>query len=328
MRMPCDILPGAGLLKQPGKAFSPYKNALIELGRMEPKLVVLGADLASSAEIDAFAEEFSERFFNVGCAEQNMVGIAAGLAMEGFIPFAHSFGVFVTRRPYEQVVVQVAMEHQNVKLVGVIPGLTSRLGPTHQAVDDLALMRTLPGMVVVAPADATEVEQMPNLLASFEGPAYARCLRRQVPRYFDPARHRLCLGQATRILEGDDVAIVSTGVMLSHCLEASSLLQDEGLSVSLVHVPFLKPLYAEGILGAVGRARLVVTVENHFTCGGLGSAVAELLAEAGLGARLLRVGLQDRFGEPGTPDYLFHRFGLDADAIFGRIIQALTRKYA
>ena len=313
------------LLKQPDAVHGPYRLALADLGAARADVVVLGADLGNSTEVDLFRERFPERFFNVGAAEQNEVAIAAGLAFEGEVPFVHSFGVFLTRRAYEQVCVQVAMHAANVKLIGMIPGLTSRLGPTHQAIEDLSLMRALPGMTVLDLADATEVAQAVRAIADWRGPVYARMMRREVRRLFDPVRYRFEIARAVVLREGDDVAIVSCGLMLEPAIEAVSELLARGLEPALVHCPTLKPLDEASLLAVARRAGAVVTVENHLVTGGLGSAVAEVLAEH-QPCPLERVGIRDTFAVPGTPEYLFERYGLTSRAIVEAALRAIGRK--
>ncbi len=297
------------LLEKPSTTFAPYREAIVKLGERDVRVVVLGADLANSTEIDGFKERFPERFFNLGVAEQNAVGIAAGMAFEGLVPIFHSFGVFATRRPYEQVCIQAAMERSNVKLVGALPGLSSRLGPTHQAIDDLSLMRTLPNMVVVDPADATEMVQALDAIAAHDGPCYMRMMRREVPVIFDPGKYRFVLGRAVEVEAGVDVTILTTGSMLAVALEASDMLREEGKSATILHVPTIKPLDGDAILDCIRVTGCAVTVENHLITGGLGSAVAELLAEE-RPAPLVRVGIEDRFASAGTPEYLFEMQGL------------------
>jgi transketolase len=313
------------LLAEPRRTFAPYGRALAELGARDERVVVLGADLAGSTEIDAFRDRFPERFVNLGVAEQNAVGVAAGLAFEGLVPMFHSFGVFVTRRPYEQVCVQVAMERANVKLVGALPGLSSRLGPTHQAIDDLSLMRTLPGMTVVDPADATEMEQALAAVVAHEGPCYMRMMRREVQVLFDPGAYRFRLGRAVVVRPGADVTLVSTGSVLRVALAAAGMLASEGVEAEVVHVPTLSPLDEETVLGSVDRTNAAVTIENHLVTGGLGSAVAELLA-AHHPAPLERLGVEDTFAAPGTPDVLLERHGLTAPDVAAAAAVAVRRR--
>ena len=309
--------------KEPGEVFGPYGKALVRVGERNERVVVLGADLSGSTEIDGFGERFPERFFNLGVAEQNAVGVAAGLAIEGFVPMFHSFGVFTTRRPYEQVCVQVAMDRANVKLVGALPGLSSRLGATHQAVDDLGLMRTLPNMVVVDPADAVEMVQVLEAAVAYEGPFYFRMMRRDVPVIFEEG-YRFELGKAVAVEEGDDVSLVSTGSMLGAVLEAREALGREGVRASVLHVPTVKPLDVEAVVERAGTGA-VVTVENHLVTGGLGSAVAEVLAEHRPCA-MERIGLRDVFATPGTPEYLLEKYGMGVDDIVKGAHRVLGRK--
>jgi len=313
------------LLPQPQEVMGPYRRTLVAVGEARPRVVVLGAALGNSTEIDAFQQRFPDRFFNVGAAEQNEVDIAAGMAFEGDVPFVHSFGVFLSRRAYEQVCVQVAMHGATVKLVGMIPGLTSRLGPTHQAIEDLSLMRTLPGMTVLDPADATEIEQAVFAMVDHPGPVYARMMRREVRRVLDPDRYRFRIGRAVPLRAGRDVLLVSTGLMLEPTIEAAATLAGEGVSAGVVHVPTLKPLDRECLLDLARDAGAVVTAENHLVTGGLGSAVAETLAES-LPLPLERVGLRDTFAMPGTPEFLFARYGLTADAVAQAARRAIARK--
>jgi len=288
-------------------------------------VLVLGADLGNSTEIDAFRDRFPDRFFNFGAAEQNEVDVAAGLALEGEVPFVHSFGVFLTRRAYEQVIVQVAMHGANVKLVGMIPGLTSRLGPTHQAIEDLSLMRAIPGMTVIDPADATEIEQVVPAIAAWRGPVYTRMMRREVRRVLDPATYRFEVGRAVRLRTGRDVALACSGLMLEPALAAAADLAARGVEADVIHCPTLKPLDEAAILDAAGRCGAVVTAENHLVTGGLGSAVAELAGER-LAVPVERVGIRDTFAVPGSPEYLFARYGLTAEAICAAAVRAISRK--
>lgn len=312
------------ILKELGQDFAPYKRALKAIGEANPRVVVLGADLGNSTEIDGFREKFPERFFNIGVAEQNEVNIAVGLAIEGEIPFVHSFGVFITRRVYEQICVQVAMQNINVKLVGAIPGLTSRLGPTHQAIDDIALMRILPNMVVIDPADATEIEQAVPVIANYQGPVYIRMMRREVPIIFDSHEYQFQIGKAVCLKQGEDIAIITSGIMLKQALSAIVELEQKGIYPTLLHISTIKPIDREAIVNLTKNSSIILTIENHLISGGLGSAVAEIIAEQG-GAFLVRMGLQDEFAVPGSQDYLFKRYKLTSNDIVNNISTALSR---
>ncbi len=312
------------LLEEFGSDFGPYRRTIVEVGQSNPNVVVLGADLGNSTEIDLFQQAFPERFFNMGTAEQNTIGTAVGMAFEGEIPFVHSFGVFVTRRPYEQVCVQVALHQANVKLLGFIPGLTSRLGPTHQAVDDLSLMRTLPDMTVIAPADATEIRQLVPAIADYEGPVYSRMIRREVPIILNPETYKFKIGKAVLLREGGDVTLISTGLILKEVLAAARELEEQGISSSVLHMPTIKPFDTEAVLEQAEKTGAMLTAENHLITGGLGSSVAEVLSEY-KPTPLYRVGLRDRFAEPGTPGYLFDKYRLSAEYIVEGAKKVLER---
>lgn len=300
------------MLAEPRTAPRAYVNTLIELARERKDVLCLITDLAKSTEVDTFREAFPERFFNLGMPEQNMMGVAGGMARCGELPFVHTFGVFATRRPYDQISMSIAYPRLNVKIVGFLPGLTTPGGVTHQAIDDLALMRTLPNMIVLDPADAVELSQAIRIAANQPGPVYFRGLRGAVPVLFDERTHRLAIGRATWVREGADATVVSTGIMVSEAIAASEELAAEGIRAGVLHSPSIKPLDSETIVGAARRTGALVTVENHTIVGGLGSAVAEALAEAGVATRFARIGVRDTYAEGGSQAYLFDKYGLSA----------------
>ena len=294
----------------------PYGQALLALARARPEILCLGADLTHQTETDIFRDALPERFVNAGMAEANMIGIAGGLARAGHVVFVNSFGVFATRRCYDQIAMSVAYPALDVKIVGFMPGLSSPGGPSHQAIDDVALMRALPNMTVVEPADALEVEQAVAAVAARPGPVYLRLKRGEHPRIFDDG-HRLALDRA-QILCGEDggvVAIMAAGMMVPMALAAARTLTANGVPAAVVNVPVVKPLDAATVATMARRARLVVTAENHSAVGGLGSAVAECLAEAGASVPLRRVGIADVFAESGSREFLFAKYGLSTSAI-------------
>ena len=302
----------------------PYGEALTALARTRPQIVCLGADLTRQTETDLFRDAIPERFFNAGMAEANMIGIAAGLARAGHVVFVNTFGVFCTRRCFDQIAMAVAYPRLNVRLVGFMPGLSSPGGPSHQAIEDVALMRALPNMLVLEPADAIEIRQAVTALAGHVGPAYMRLKRGESPLIFEES-HRLQLDRAQRLTgRGEcDVCLIAAGMMLPAALEAARTLERERLAVTVVNAPVIKPLDADTILAAARAARLIITAENHSIIGGLGSAVAEVLAGAGVGAPLRRVGIADVFAESGSRDYLFGRYGLTTQAIVRTAWQGL-----
>ncbi|MGH7903894.1 MAG: transketolase family protein [Candidatus Dormibacteraceae bacterium] len=292
----------------------PYGSALVELARTRPEVVCLSADLTRQCEVDLFRDALPERFFNVGMAEQNMMGIAGALARQGHIPYVHTFGVFCTRHAYDQVAMAIAYPNLPVRLIGFMPGLSSPGGPSHQAIDDVALMRALPNMTVIDVADAVEVRQVVHAIAALPGPVYVRLKRGEIPIMFDDDRH-FDLERAQVLQPGADLCLIAAGMMLPAALVAADALAERGLEVGVLNVPVVKPLDAATVLEACRGTRGVVVAENHTIVGGLGSAVAEALAEAGLGVRLRRVGIPDRFAEAGSVDHLFERHGLTTQHI-------------
>jgi transketolase len=298
------------MLKPPyAIVLKPYGKALVELARSRQDVICLGADLTRQTETDLFRDQIPERFINVGMAEANMIGIAGGLARAGHTVFVNSFGVFCTRRCYDQIAMAVAYPNLNVKIVGFMPGISSPGGPSHQAIDDLALMRALPNMTVVDLTDATEITQAVGAAAAHNGPVYLRLKRGEIPVIFGPS-HRFSLQKAQVLLRGTDVCIVASGMMVPAALAAAQALGENGLSSTVINSPVIKPLDAATVVGAAKLTRLVISAENHSIVGGLGSAVAEALAEAGVGIPLRRIGLKDVFAESGSREFLFEKYGL------------------
>lgn len=288
----------------------PYPNAFIPWARDREDVLCLSADLTSSCEVDVFRDTYPDRFISCGMAEQNMMGVAAGLAREGFSPFIHTFGVFVTRRPYDQLAMSIAYPKLRVRLMGFLPGLTTPGGVTHQAIDDVALMRATPNLTVVDTGDATEVETVLDAIDGVDGPVYCRVLRKEVPRLFDSP---IELGAARVLSEGGDVCVLSSGICTEEALRAVATIRAAGVGVSHLHVSTLKPFADPTVTEAIAGARSgVVTVENHSIVGGLGSVVAELIAVEGLGRRLIRLGLRDRYAYGASREHLLHEFGLTA----------------
>jgi transketolase len=294
----------------------PYGAALVELARRRRDIVCLGADLTRQTETDLFREEISDRFINIGMAEANMLSIAGGLARAGHTVFVNTFGVFCTRRCLDQIAMSVAYPNLNVKIVGFMPGLSSPGGPSHQAIEDVALMRALPNMAVVEPADAIETKQVVGAIAERPGPVYLRLKRGEIPLIFDDS-HRLDLTRAQVVTgeEGDDVCIVASGMMLPASLAAARTLAENGITAAVINVSVIKPLDGATVAAAARGSRLVITAENHTIIGGLGSAVAETLAEAGIATPLRRIGIADTFAEAGSREYLFTKYGLSTQHI-------------
>ncbi len=288
-----------------------FGQALVELGRRNPDVVVLDADLAPATKTIYFAQAFPDRFIQVGIAEQNMVGIAAGLATLGFIPFTSTFACFATKRDTDQIRIMVAQPRLNVKITGAYGGiLAGKTGKTHQSVQDLAIMRSMPNMTVVAPGDATEAAQAIEAIAEYEGPVYLRLARDPSPAIC-PVGYRFTLGRSVVLRQGTDITLIGTGVESARVMAAADLLAAEGIQAHVLHVPTLKPLDIQGIVSAAARTGQVVTAEDHTIIGGLGSAVAEVLGEH-CPLPLRRVGLNDCFAESAPDDLLLEKYGLTA----------------
>jgi len=287
-----------------------YGEALVELGRENPNVVVLEADLSKSTMSALFAKEFPERFFNFGVAEADMIGAAAGFAVSGKIPFASSFAVFCTGRAWEQVRLVVGYAHNNVKIGGSHAGITvGEDGASHQMNEDLALMRVIPGMTILVPADAAEMKQAVRAAAAHQGPVYIRLGRMPAPAIFDDS-YRFEIGRAVQLREGKDIALIGCGIMVDACLKAADLLAAEaGLSAAVINMSTIKPLDRAMIIEAAKRCGRIVTAEEHSIIGGLGSAVAEVLAEE-CPTPMGRIGLRDSFGESGKPAELLEKFGM------------------
>jgi transketolase len=294
---------------------APFGHALVRAAEKNPRIVGLTADLGKYTDIHVFAEKFPSRFFQMGMAEQSMVGCAAGLARTGFVPFATTYCVFATRRAYDFIAMGAALGRINVKIVAGLPGLTTGYGGTHQGIEDLALMCAVPNLTVIDPCDATETAQATQAIAEHDGPVYMRLLRGQVPVSLDPATHHFRIGKARLLADGPDVAIISTGLMTGRALDAVRLLAAAGVRASLLHVATLKPLDKEAIASLIGRVDRVVTAENHVITGGLGTAVAEVSVEAGRPIRLRKVGIPDCFCDSGSIPYLVKRYRMDASDI-------------
>ena len=307
-----------------GTILKPFGQALVELGRRREDVVCLGADLTRQTETDLFRDTFPGRFFNAGMAEANAIGIAGGLARAGHTVFFATFGVFATRRCLDQIAMAIAYPGLNVKVVGFMPGLSSPGGPSHQAIEDVALMRALPNMTVVDVADAVETRLAVQAIADHEGPVYLRLKRGEIPVIFGED-HEFALDRAQVLRPGGEVMIAASGMMVSAAIAAAESLGAHGIDAGVLNVPVLKPLDSATILRAAAGVRAVITAENHSVVGGLGSAVAEVLAESGSPALLRRVGIQDRFAESGSRPYLFSRYGLSVADIVRSAWDALGR---
>lgn len=298
---------------------APFAQALVDIGRIDSRIVALTADLGKYTDVDGFAQCFPERFFQVGMAEQNMMGIAAGLARTGCIPFATTYCVFATRRAYDFIAMGAALGKANVKVIAGLPGLTTGYGGTHQGIEDIALMRSVPNLVVIDPCDATELTQAVAAIASYQGPVYMRLLRGKVSIVLDPNKYRFELGRAKLLQDGDDVLLISTGLMTGRALDAAKQLGVAGISAAVLHIGTIKPLDRDSLLSVIRRHQRVVVAENHFVSGGLASAIADILIDAGISVRLRRIGIPDVFCESGSIPYLNKRYRMNAEDIVSTV---------
>ena len=295
-----------------------FGETLAELGATDPRIVVLDGDLGNSTRADIFEKAFPDRFFQMGIAEQNMLGVAAGMATIGYVPFISTFAAFATARALDPIRVLIAQPGLNVKIAGAYSGLLAgKTGKTHISFDDLAVMRALGNMTVVAPVDETETRMAIKAIVDYDGPVYLRLTRQPAPLVFDEA-YRFELGKAVIVREGADVTLISTGVQTSRTLEAAESLAGEGIDAHVLHVPTLKPLDTVAIVEAASRTGLVATVEEHSIIGGLGGAVAETLVEHHP-VPMKRIGLPDTFAESGPDDALLDKYGISS----GRVAEAV-----
>ena len=296
-----------------------YGSALVELGREHEELVVLDADLAGSTQTGVFGKEFPERHINCGIAEANMTGVAAGLAASGKVPFMSSFAMFATARNYEQIRNSIGYPGLNVKIAASHAGISvGEDGATHQCLEDMALMRQIPGMVVLNPAD--DVEARAAIKAAFEyvGPVYIRLGRLAVPVLNDEENYKFEMGKGVVLKEGTDVSIFATGLEVYEAVLAAEMLEKDGISAEVVNIHTIKPIDKELVIASATKTGKVVTVEEHFTIGGLGSAVCEVLSE-NAPTKVLRIGVDDRFGESGPALELIHKYELDAEGIYKKV---------
>ena len=295
-----------------------FGDTLVSLGWTNPNVVVLDADLANSTKADKFAMAYPDRFLQMGIAEQNFVGVAVGLASLGFVPWLSTFTVFFTHRAIDPIRMLVAQTKANVKIGAAYSGLLTGLtGKTHQDVQDIAIMRAMPDMTVLAPADAIEGEAIIRWATEFQGPVYLRLARDASANVFDE-KYSFVPGKTISLREGSDVLLISTGPQSVRCLQAAELLQGQGVSAGVLHVPSIKPVNKEEIVSASEKAKLVITVEEHTIYGGLGGLVAEILSEASP-RKVVRFGIEDRWGESAPNDYLLDLFQMSPPRLSERI---------
>jgi transketolase len=304
-----------------------HAKHFVKWAKERPEVLVLSADLTSSVEVDLFKATYPERFLSMGLTEQNMLSMAGGLAREGFSPWIHTFAVFIYRRAYDQVAMSVAYPNLPVRMIGFLPGILTPGGATHQAIEDVAVMRALPNVTILETGDATEVESVLDVAQSINGPVYVRMLRGEIPRLFDQSEP-MVFNRARVLSTGSDIALITSGICTEEAMRVTSLLRERGASIQHLHVSTLKPFTDPTVLEAVQNARHgVITMENHTIIGGLGSAVAEVMAEAGVGKKLVRMGIPDTFAHGASRQYLMRQYGLDAIALVGKIETLLGVSY-
>ena len=302
-----------------GKAIrAAYGEAVAKLGHTNDKVLVLDADLSGATQTKIFKKEFPDRFYNVGIAEENLMGIAAGLAYQGFIPFASTFAVFGTGRAFEIVRNQIAYVNLNVKLALTHAGISvGEDGGSHQSVEDIALMRSLPNMTVIVPCDAIETEKAVNAAAKHVGPVFLRLARPEV-NDVTKVEDKFEIGKAQILKDGKDACIIACGLMVSRAVEAAEELKKDGIDAAVVNMHTIKPIDKETILKYNSKCKVLITAEEHSIIGGLGSAVAEVIAGTGA-AKFAMVGIEDKFGHSGNPDRLFDEFGLTKENIIKKV---------
>ena len=304
-----------------------HMRNLVAFAADKPQIVVFSGDLTGSTEIKEFKATYPDRFFSMGMAEQNMMSLAGGMAREGYLPHVHTFAVFMYRRALDQIEMSIAYPNLRVRMFGFLPGITTPGGVSHQAINDLGVLRSVPNMTLLETGDATDVESVLDIAHAIDGPVYVRMLRKEVPRLFaadDPTRFR----KLRRVSAGADLTLVSSGICTEEAIRATAALRDHGFSIEHYHATTLKPFDDEAIVDSAARSRFgVVSLENHNVLGGLGTAVAELLTEHGVGARLSRMGLQDTYSHGASQDYLVKEHGLDAISLVGRIEELTGERF-
>lgn len=295
-----------------------YGEAITKLAKVNDKVLVLDADLSGATQTKIFKKEFSDRFYNVGIAEENLIGVASGLAYQGFIPFASTFAVFGTGRGFEIIRNQVAYANLNVKLAFTHSGISvGEDGGSHQSIEDIAIMRSLPNMTIVVPCDAIETEKAVFAASTFNGPVYLR-LARPVTDDVTKEQDLFEIGKANVLIDGNDACIIACGLMVQKALEAAKVLKEKGIDTAVINMHTIKPIDKETILKYNNKCKLIVTAEEHSIIGGLGSAVAEVIAGTNK-AKFAMVGVEDKFGHSGNPNKLFEEFGLTVENIIKKV---------
>lgn len=303
-----------------------HSNNLVEWAKDKKDVVVFSGDLTGSTEIAKFKEVYPDRFFSLGMAEQNMLSWAGGAAREGLIPFLHTFAVFLYRRPYDQLSMSVAYPNLPVKLFGFLPGITTPGGVTHQAIEDISILRSVPNMTIFEMGDATDVESVLDLAYNVDGPVYIRMIRGSIPRLFDPDKPTE-FNKARILNEGTDVTLMSSGICTEEAIRAVQALEEKGVSIQHLHITTLKPFSDPLVVKAIEKAKHgIITMENHSVIGGLGTCVAEVMAEIGANKPLRKVGIKDTYAHGASREYLSKKYGLDASALVHEVYHLLGKE--
>lgn len=303
-----------------------HSRNMIKFAKENDEVIVLSADLGTSCDVKEFAEQLPERYFSMGIAEQNMLSWAAGMAREGFRPFLHTFAVFLYRRPLDQLEMSIAYPNLPVALLGFVPGITTPGGITHQSIEDIGIMRTIPNMTIFECGDATDVESALEICKEVNGPIYVRMLRGQMPRLFD-SKKPTQFNKGRLLQEGNDIALFSSGICTEEAMRAAKYLEKQGISVQHVHITTLKPFTDPLVVETIKKVKYgVVTMENHTVIGGLGTAVGETMLEHQLNKKLVKVGINDEWTHGASKPYLMEKYGLDATALIRGIEKVLERK--
>jgi len=301
-----------------------HEKNLVKWAADKPEVIVFSADLTNSTEIGLFKETYPDRFYSFGMTEQNMMSAAGGMAREGFTPFVHTFAVFMYRRALDQIEMSIAYPNLKVRIFGFLPGITTPGGASHQAINDIGILRTVPNMTILETGDATEVESVLDVAQSIDGPVYVRQLRGQIPRLF---KEPMKLGKSRVLSKGDDLVLLTSGIMTEEALKVIPVLKKRGVSIEHLHISTHKPFTDDNILNAIEKARYgVITMENHTVIGGLGSSVSELMSEKGLGKRLVRIGLKDTYAHGGSKEYLMKYYEIDAMSLVKSIEDLIGQK--
>lgn len=299
---------------------APFGHALVDLAKSRPDIVGMTADLGKYTDLHIFAAMHPDRFYQMGMAEQLLMASAAGMAREGFMPFVTTYAVFAARRAYDFIYMAIAEDRLNVKIACALPGLTTGYGPSHQATDDLAIFRAMPGLTVIDPCDALDIAQATAAAAAHDGPVYMRLLRGKVPIMLDEYDYRFEIGKAKLLRDGNDVLFVSSGLLTKRALESCAMLARDRIDAGVLHVPTIKPLDEETIISTLSKlGRLVIVAENHSVVGGFGEAVLSLAARRRVGAHIEHIGLPDAFLDAGALPTLHDRYGISTAAIVARV---------